>query len=309
MTFTLLIVDDETDNLRVLSDILKDDYNVLIAKNGFQALKIAQKQKPDLIMLDVIMPQMSGFQVIKELKAHPLTKDTPVIFTTGLDSNEDETKGLNLGAVDYVPKPFHHGIVKARVKNQVESIRQKQLLEQLANIDVLTELPNRRKWKMDTENLPDFYSNYDNISVGLVDVDHFKNYNDHYGHAMGDKALATIAQLLNDRILELGGRLYRFGGEEFVFLLPSIEQSKTLSKITELTQHVEQSSIAHRASPVKEVITASVGVCTQALTDSVSIKRMLEQADELLYKAKCNGRNQVLQTEQLTDRRKAQSVV
>ena len=306
MTFTLLIVDDETDNLRVLSDILKGDYNVLIAKNGLQALSIAKSQLPSLILLDVIMPQMSGFQVIKELKATPSTQHIPVIFTTGLESNEDEMQGLNLGAVDYVSKPFHQGIVKARVKNQIESVRQKQLLEQLANIDVLTELPNRRKWKIDTDNLPEFYNNYDYLSVGIIDIDHFKNYNDYYGHTMGDKALANIAKLLNDQILELGGRLYRFGGEEFVFLLPSMQDSKTLDNITKLTQYIEHSKIAHSASPVKDVVTISAGMCTLKLSKAIPLKRMLEQADELLYLAKCGGRNQVLQTKQLTDRRKKQ---
>ncbi|NVK25194.1 MAG: diguanylate cyclase [Gammaproteobacteria bacterium] len=309
MTFTLLIVDDETDNLRVLSNILKDDYNVLIAKNGHQALQIADKQQPSLILLDVIMPQMSGFQVIKELKGNPSTQDIPVIFITGLESSDDETQGLNLGAVDYVSKPFHHGIVKARVKNQIDSVRQKQLLEQLANIDVLTELPNRRKWKLDSENLPSIFNNYDQISVGIIDIDHFKKYNDHYGHAMGDKVLSSVAQSLNQFLINLGGRLYRFGGEEFIFLLPSIQASNTLDKIGQLTDHIEKSEHPHANSPVSKVVTVSVGLCTQELTTETPIKRMLEQADELLYQAKKNGRNQLLQVDTLTDRRKAKSVI
>ena len=142
----VLIVDDEKTNLKILSDILKSEANVLIAKNGEQAISKAEQLVPTLILLDVVMPQMDGFDVIAALKSNERTHGIPVIFITGLSDVDNEERGFALGACDYIQKPFHATIVKARVKLHLQLARQRHLLEELANIDPLTSLANRRKF-------------------------------------------------------------------------------------------------------------------------------------------------------------------
>ena len=145
-TFTLLIVDDEKHNRSLLTELLRGDYRVILAKNGGQALERAREHQPDLILLDVLMPDMDGYRVIRELKNDDLTRDIPVIFVTALDSAGDEEHGLELGAVDYISKPFNPAIVRARIRNHLQSVRQRRLLEQLAMLDSLTDIPNRRRF-------------------------------------------------------------------------------------------------------------------------------------------------------------------
>lgn len=144
--FTILIVDDERSNIVVLSHILRPSYVVLAAKDGPTAIDIAKSKNPDLILLDIVMPGMSGFEVLAELKKNNLTMNIPVIFITGIDNNESEEKGLSLGAVDYITKPFHNSIVKLRVKTHQKIIEQMHTIERLGMIDALTNIPNRRSF-------------------------------------------------------------------------------------------------------------------------------------------------------------------
>lgn len=305
MQFTVLIVDDEPSNIRILSSLLSDEYKVLTAKSGIKALEIANQENPDLILLDVLMPELSGFDVIKKLKSDDSTEATPVIFITALNSQEDEEQGLKLGAVDYIHKPFHQGIVLARVKNQLELVRHKQLLEQLANLDALTELPNRRKWKCDSKKLlQDAIEQDAYLAVGILDVDHFKLYNDHYGHPMGDIALQKLSKAVKSYLNQRGGELYRFGGEEFVFILKDKTPNQIEFYISQINQEIEQLNIAHIQSslPVK-VLTASIGVCLLQATFNTSVKRMLETADDFLYQAKAAGRGQTQITKEVVNKR------
>jgi diguanylate cyclase (GGDEF)-like protein len=306
MKYTVLVVDDDPSSIRILSYLLKEDYNLITANNGPAAVSAAQEQLPDLILLDIIIPGINGFDVLKTLKHDTRTQQIPVMFITGLDSSEDEEQGLKLGAVDYIHKPFHHGIIKARVKNHLDSSRQRKLLEELAHIDVLTELPNRRKWKVDAEAVwKASLVSGDVLAVGILDIDHFKDYNDYYGHSMGDAALVTITQIVQQQLEDVNGNLYRFGGEEFMFVI-SAENLDTMQPCLEgLCKAIEDAEVQHWHSPVAKVITASVGVCAQPASEGNSIKRMLERADEILYQAKRSGKNRLLITETFVEKRKS----
>jgi len=301
MQFTILVVDDDPGNIRVLSSLLKDDCRVLIAKSGNSAIDIAHHSAPHLILLDIVMPDMDGFEIIKQLKQSIKTQNIPIIFITGLNSDASEEQGLNLGACDYIHKPFHFGVVKARINNQLEILRRNYLLEKIANIDVLTELPNRRKWQDDLKALQQHWHKEHHLAIGILDVDYFKQYNDYYGHAFGDKALLKLAQTIHSNIASFGAKLYRFGGEEFVFMLYHQDVSLIETCINTICQAVEQQQIEHKASKVKPVITISGGACIQPCNDQISSKRMLEHADALLYQAKRQGKNRILLTHELAE--------
>ena len=295
MQFTVLIVDDEPSNIRIISSLLASEYKVLTAKSGDKALEVAYNEQPDLILLDVVMPELDGFSVIKKLKSDDATKSIPVVFITALDSQSDEEQGLKLGAVDYIHKPFHQGIVLARVKNHLELVRHKRLLEQLANLDELTELPNRRKWKSDSNKIWQLALEQNAyIAVGILDVDHFKLYNDHYGHSMGDIALQKVSNAINGYLNLQSGHLYRFGGEEFVFIVKHQDPIFLQEFIEQICQQISSLNIEHRMSSIDaKVLTASIGVCLLQPTNHISIKRILETADDCLYQSKAAGRNQV----------------
>ncbi len=143
----ILIVDDERININLLLDILKPDYRIIIAKNGLQAMERAlSEHTPDLILLDIMMPDIDGYEVCKRLKENENTKEIPVIFITAMNDVKDEAKGLDLGAVDYITKPFHQAIVRARVKTHLKLKRKTDLLQKIGFLDGLTEIPNRRRF-------------------------------------------------------------------------------------------------------------------------------------------------------------------
>ncbi len=292
----ILIVDDEKMNLKVLADLLKDEYTPVLARSGEQALQHAFSDfPPDLILLDVMMPQMGGYEVIKNLKNNDKTKNIPVIFVTALKSIEDEEHGFKLGAVDYIIKPFSPTIVKMRVRNHLRIVHQYKLLDQLAYLDGLTEISNRRRfedvfqkeWARSARNKTPF-------SLAMVDVDYFKQYNDHYGHAMGDITLRKIAKALDSVLRRPADLIARYGGEEFVMLLPetdagpaNIVADKSLQTITEL-------NIPHHLSKVADRVTISIGLATIHMDDKISPQTFLETADQNLYQAKQRGRNRVI---------------
>lgn len=292
---SILLIDDKSDNLTVLSQLFKEQYKVFACKSGSEGLKLAASTLPDLILLDILMPEMDGFEVLKQLKENSSTQRIPVIFITGLRSPKDEEKGLCLGAMDYIHKPFHHGIVKARVNNALASVRQTQLLEELAQLDSLTELPNRRKWQLDSELTwqQAIDSGYQ-LGLGIIDIDCFKLYNDHYGHAAGDLVLKTVACFFRSKLALLGIELYRYGGEEFVFIMHSHHMAQFKQEISLLSQALAEQRLDHKASKVADVITASIGVALVTPKPFDKLSHVFEQADLLMYTAKKNGGNQVL---------------
>lgn len=291
----MLIVDDSTTNRQMLADLLQADYTVLNAENGEEGLQLAQEHRPDVILLDVMMPEMDGYEVLKRLKQDDRTSSLCVVFITGLDTAEAEERGLIEGASDYVTKPFHPLVVKARVALHMQVVRQRRMLESLANIDGLTELPNRRQFDaVLSAEWARSRRTKQTLSVALLDVDFFKRYNDHYGHAMGDHVLQLLAKTLQKRVQRPADLVARYGGEEFVVIMPDTTIEGALELAERLRIGVEGLGIPHKRSSAAVCATVSIGVASSAPEDLPSAEALLHRADERLYRAKKAGRNRIV---------------
>ena len=289
---TLLVVDDEKQNRLLLTELFEGEYKVIQAKNGLQALERARSHAPDLILLDVLMPEMDGMATIRALKREDATRNIPVIFITALDSPTDEEQGLNLGAVDYIAKPFHPSIVRVRVRNHLQIVHQRRLLEQLAALDGLTGIPNRRRFdesyalewrRCQRAGQP--------LSLVVADVDHFKAYNDTLGHAAGDRVLQEVAAVLRQCARRPGDLAARYGGEEFVLLLPETGAQEAQMLAEELRAKLEARALTHPASPVGASVTLSIGGASTTPMQAEADPAFFPLADAALYQAKASGRN------------------
>lgn len=292
--FTLLIVDDEKQNRLLLTELFGTTYKIIQAKNGVQALEKARQHRPDLILLDVLMPEMDGMGVLRELKRDDATRLIPVIFITALDSATDEENGLNLGAVDYISKPFHPPIVRVRVHNQLQLVHQRRLLEQLASLDGLTGIPNRRQF--DATLLKEWHRcqrNQQPLSLIVADVDFFKKYNDALGHAAGDRVLQEVAATLRQAARRPGDLVARYGGEEFVLLLPETDATSAQALAEGLQQLLHSKAFAHPNSSLGPCLTMSMGGNTTVPSTTALDPEFFALADAALYRAKHQGRNQV----------------
>ena len=292
--FTLLIVDDEKQNRLLLTELFGTTYKIIQAKNGVQALEKARQHRPDLILLDVLMPEMDGMGVLRELKRDDATRLIPVIFITALSSATDEANGLNLGAVDYISKPFHPPIVRVRVRNQLQLVHQRRLLEQLASLDGLTGIPNRRQF--DATLLKEWHRcqrNRQPLSLIVADVDFFKKYNDALGHAAGDRVLQEVAATLRQAARRPGDLVARYGGEEFVLLLPETDATSAQALAEGLQQLLHSKAFAHPNSSLGPWLTMSMGGNTIVPSTTALDPEFFALADAALYRAKHQGRNQV----------------
>ncbi|MCE2573095.1 diguanylate cyclase domain-containing protein [Motilimonas eburnea] len=296
--YRILIVDDEAINISILVELLKHQYDTIVAKNGEQALRRAVEHQPDLILLDVVMPKMDGFEVCKRIKANPETADIPVIFITAKDSETDEEEGLRVGAIDYVTKPFSSAIVRARVNNHLELKRRGDLLKALSTLDPLTGLANRRR--LDEYLAAQFQQLLRSggmLGLLVLDIDYFKAYNDHYGHQQGDECLSQVASLLQSIPLRSVDLVARYGGEEFVIVMPLTERS-ALEKIAEqVCQVLHDNPIAHRYSLVAPHVTVSIGGAGVFPSQHTSAEQLFNLADVALYQAKEQGRNRFVMAE------------
>jgi diguanylate cyclase (GGDEF)-like protein len=293
---TLLIIDDQPSSLHALAQTLKQEYTLLIASNGHDALDVARNRQPDLILLDVVMPDMSGLEVCRTLKSDPELCDIPVIFVTAKDEAEDEAAGLDIGAIDYIGKPFNPPIVRARVRNHLELKQQRDLLRRIAMMDGLTGVANRRTFDHTFEREWRRSQRTEHpLSLVLVDVDHFKAYNDTYGHQDGDDCLRAVAQCLESVLQRPADLIARYGGEEFACLLPETDLAGACEIAERLRHAVESLAIVHKGSTTAPMVTISLGVSNNAAPkDSHSADAALRHADALLYQAKNAGRNRVV---------------
>jgi diguanylate cyclase (GGDEF)-like protein len=291
---TVLIVDDTPANIEVLCETLDGEYEILFATNGPDALEIAVDTSPDLILLDVVMPEMDGYQVCARLKEDPRTRGIPVIFVTAMDQEEDEAKGLNVGAIDYVTKPIRPPIVKARVRNHLELKRARDFLENLSSRDGLTGIYNRRRldevleaeWRRARRS-------QSCLSLLLLDIDHFKAFNDHYGHLAGDDCLRQLAHAMVTGVQRSCDLVARYGGEEFACLLPDTDLHGAVQVANRISDRIASLNVPHAFSGVADHITVSVGVGTETPLVGQSFFDLIRRADEQLYIAKGLGRNQI----------------
>ena len=216
---TVLLVDDSPSNIRVMAAVLQERYRVKTATSGQQCLDMALKHKPDLILLDIEMPGISGYETCRELKDMSETRDIPIIFVTGRDNIEDEELGLRIGAVDYITKPIRPVILSARVDTHITLKRQQDRLLQLAMHDQLTGLYNRHYMlEMVDQRIARARRHNTPLTTLIIDLDHFKKINDTHGHIVGDQILEQVATLL-ERQCRTEDTVARFGGEEFIVLM------------------------------------------------------------------------------------------
>lgn len=297
----ILLVDDAPTNIQMLNETLKDGYHLFFATNGRDALRIATESLPDLILLDVIMPEMDGYEVCRALKADPSLRNIPIIFITAMNQQEDEAIGLELGAVDYITKPFNPTIVRLRIRNQIELKRQRDLLARLSHLDGLTGIPNRRalddimerEWRRGTRSLKP-------LSLLMLDIDHFKAYNDSCGHLAGDDCLRTVAQTLKTPLGRAADIVGRYGGEEFLAILPETDAAGARVVAEEIKAAVTNLALTHPASPQGSTITVSIGIATAVAHREQFHTCLLEAADRALYQAKQEGRNRVVAAPELS---------
>lgn len=292
----ILIVDDAKENVRVLSALLKPQGQVIFALDGPSALEKAKQTLPDLILLDVEMPGMSGFEVLSNLQKDPILASIPVIFVTGRGGEQDEAEGLKLGALDYITKPFSPSIVEVRVRNQLLLRHYAQKLERLngelellANTDTLTGARNRRDFMENLNKEFDRITRYKRpCSVLMLDIDHFKKINDSYGHDAGDAILcmfhATVAKTLRRQDV-----LARIGGEEFAILTPETDVNGASVLAEHVLTAVRETPVVVEGRTIS--CTVSIGIAPMSTTLN-SADEALKHADVALYKAKNLGRDQ-----------------
>jgi diguanylate cyclase (GGDEF)-like protein len=295
----VLIIDDNKLIRQLATTLLsKKNYNVLTAENGEQGIELAQSFKPQVILLDVMMPEVDGYEVCKRLKSNDKTKNIPIIMVTSMTESIDKIKGLELGAADYVTKPFDHGELQARVatqakmKNLWDELQEKNLiLEELSKKDGLTDLYNHRHFH---ERISEEFKRAKRYKLPLccvlIDLDHFKNVNDTYGHQAGDKILKSLAEIVVGNIREVDIAA-RYGGEEFALILPHIALKDAVIMANRIRTNVE--SEVFRFNDININITISMGVAGMLDNKASSYNELIRFADEALYAAKANGRNRV----------------
>jgi diguanylate cyclase (GGDEF)-like protein len=260
-TAHILIIDDDPLNRVVLDNTLSEEYQISQCESAAQALTFLENNTVDLIILDIRMPSMSGYDLLERLKANQNTYAIPVIIISASNSYNDEAKGLQMGAMDYITKPFSPLIVKARVKNHLAIKQKNDLLEKLASIDGLTEIPNRRllddtlsqQYQMCAEqNKP--------LSLLLIEIDFFKEFNEHVGYAAGDECLVKVAHALDCAIQEYQGFVARYDGVRFAVILTGHNSESALKVAIHMHTVIDCLKIAHGSSPICAHLSISIGI-------------------------------------------------
>lgn len=295
----ILVVDDIEDNIKLLSFDLEDDnHTVITATNGKECLLLSRTENPDLILLDMMMPIMDGRETLKHLKADQDLKHIPVIMVSANDGDDDVIDALDIGAHDFVAKPFIYPVLAARMRSALrlkasqEKLREaNQLLQKLASFDPLTGAYNRRQFfnlakaefsKAERTDQP--------LAVIMMDIDKFKSINDTYGHAAGDQALISITKTCKD-ICRASDIVSRFGGEEFVICCPNAELEGAHALAERLRNAIAAISIETEGGE-KFSFTTSIGVTGRLANDT--LEAMINRADGWLYQAKDQGRNRTI---------------
>ncbi|ERE20244.1 diguanylate cyclase domain-containing protein [Pseudogulbenkiania ferrooxidans] len=290
----ILVVDDQTSNILLIRELFKNEYEIFMAQDGEQAIAQCQALMPDLILMDLVMPGIDGFEACRRLKDNPLTRAVPIIFVSAQREEADEARGFELGGVDYIIKPVNHTILRARVRTHLALKFQADLLSSIALQDGLTGVANRRKF--DEALQSDWLQcarQQQPVSLLMLDVDHFKRFNDRYGHQAGDDCLRRVAQAIRLSLRRPRDLAARYGGEEFACLLPETDLEGASSLADEILQAIRALGIPHEASDAEPTVTASIGVASMIPNGSTAPQTLVERADHQLYQAKHEGRARV----------------
>lgn len=283
---TVLVVDDTVENLDILVDLLSE-YHVIDVLDGASALEVLEEQKADLILLDIMMPQMDGFEVCSRVLSNEKTKNIPVIFITAMSDEESIERAYDIGGKDYVTKPFKPKELLARVKTQLEMQSLIQKLEYMAFYDGLTQLYNRHRFfALAEEKFPETAE----MSLALVDIDFFKQMNDSYGHMLGDKVLMSVAEQMRGHLGKevLMGRI---GGEKFGLLLSNGSANAFYESLETLRKAIETAKIDHEKTEISCTISVGMGGKNKWMK---TFDDLVAEADRALFIAKQTGRNKIV---------------
>ena len=289
----LLIVDDDPTQLRFYLQGLNDVYHCQFATSASEAITFARQfPQPDLIILDVVIPNVNGFEICQMLKEDQLTAHIPVIFVSGQDDVDSKLKGFEQGCVDYISKPVLLPEIQARISTHIKLKQQTVLLESLAYTDPLTQVSNRRKYNESLQREWARSIRYSQpIAMLLMDIDYFKQFNDFYGHGVGDDCLIKISAHLKDLVNRPGDLFARIGGEEFIIMLTDCDIDGALSKANEVLRTLSMLNIANQGAPSIDRVTMSIGVAVTVPQHNDEPLALFQAADEALYDAKHSGRN------------------
>jgi len=294
----ILIIDDSKTERCALNMMLASRYDIILAHDGEEGKEIAHQNKIDLILLDLKMPGISGFDVLYDLKKAEETSNIPVIIITGSDSTDDEVRGLSLGAADFMRKPLADAIVRLRVNLHLQLRAHIQKIEKLSLIDGLTGINNRRsfdrimKYEWNRAQRKNEY-----LGMLLLDIDRFKQFNDNHGHLNGDNCLKIVAKVMTESIVRGSDYVFRWGGEEFVALMPDTSPKGVLAVAERLRQKISETPVQCDNEAV--YITASIGAGAVApvknddITKEQAMADAFDKLDKAMYRAKNNGRNRV----------------
>ena len=290
----ILIVDDSRESIQLLADALGPGYQISVAANGEDALQLVVSGKtPDLILIDIMMPETDGYEVCRRLKTDERTSQIPIILIAAKNRAEDEMRGLEMGAADYITKPYSIPIVRARINTHLELKKSRDILENMVHLDGLTSVRNRRFFD-DALNMEWRRANRRNtpLSLIMIDIDHFKSFNDYYGLIIGDDCLKQVAQALADSVRRPADFVARYGGEEFATLLPETELQAAQLMAELMRKRVESLEIQHGNNP-HGIVTISLGVATVSPLRDQSMGLIIKASEKMLKKAKEHGRNRV----------------
>ena len=283
---TILVVDDTETNIDILVDLLSDDYDVMVALDGQSALEIAYEENVELILLDIMMPYMDGYETCKILKANPKTQNIPIIFITAKIDEDSIEKAYETGGLDYVTKPFKPRELLARIKTQLKLKFLIDNLEYISSHDVMTGIYNRRKFFELSE--CEFLNRKENLYCIMIDIDNFKDVNDNYGHPIGDVVIKLVAKTINEYVSSesIFGRL---GGEEFA-IISTFSSNEVAMKNVESTREAIENLEVTTDKNERVKFTISLGI-VKINNQINTLDNFLKEADATLYEAKGKGRN------------------
>jgi len=302
----VLVADDTRTNLLIVKKYIENaGHEVITASDGLQAVNLFNRTFPDLVLLDIMMPNMNGFDAARQIRweCEQRKRWIPIIFLSAMGEDEDVVKGIEVGGDDYLTKPVSRTVLNAKLKAMARiADMQKQLdeanrqLRELSEIDPLTKIANRRR--LDTTLEKEWRRaarTHTSLSLILCDIDYFKQYNDNYGHQAGDDCLKRIAKTLSEGLKRPGDIMARFGGEEFIGILPETNQEGTTKVAQKLRKSIEGLKIIHEFSAASSFVTLSFGMATIVPEKQLTFdpKQLIESADRCLYRAKEAGRNRI----------------
>jgi diguanylate cyclase (GGDEF)-like protein len=289
----ILIVDDNAVNIRLLKMILeREGFEVIFTGNGLETVDLALKLSPDLILLDLLMPEVSGMEILRTLKMNNVTQGMPVVMVTARTSGEDVRQALEAGAFDYIKKPLDEVEIVARVRSALRYKVHQDRLEEMAMRDSLTGLYNHRLLiELLERELATARRKLQSVSFCMADIDHFKKVNDRFGHQSGDLVLQEVSRILMSG-LRKSDPIGRYGGEEFGLVLTSCTPEKAQGLCERLRSLVAGHAFVLDGEEVR--VTLSMGLAHAEPGSDIKETDLIQQADNALYRAKAEGRNRLV---------------